>query len=216
MKSVLRSWKFWLVLSIVVIILIYLFHGSRDSKFIGIGDYDDVMAVYGIDEFPEEKTNIVHEQNIPNEDTNSRSFVSFEKSSEKKRKTKKCSKGEQECRDILELIFGGKFPTKRPNFLKNPETGRNLELDCYNEELKLALEYNGKQHYVYPNAFHKSKQDFMQQLRRDRYKKLRCDQEGVFLITVPYNVPNIRDHILKHIPHTLIPSMAMRLIESSS
>jgi hypothetical protein len=31
----------------------------------------------------------------------------------------------------------------RPDFLKNPATGRNLEIDCFNNQLKIGLEYQG-------------------------------------------------------------------------
>ena len=61
------------------------------------------------------------------------------------------SKGETECRKVLESIFGKPFPSSRPDFLRNPVTGgiHNLELDCYNHELGLAVEYNGIQHYKF-------------------------------------------------------------------
>src|SRR5690348_6310742 len=82
-----------------------------------------------------------------------------------------CSKGEKECRRVLEEIYGKSFTKVRPKWLKNPETGRNLELDCYNEELKIAVEYNGEQHYKWPNFTKQSQEDFIQQVRRDKYKK---------------------------------------------
>lgn len=56
---------------------------------------------------------------------------------------KRSRKGEKRTREIIERITGRKFPSVRPNFLKNPKTGRNLELDMYNDSLKLAIEYNG-------------------------------------------------------------------------
>jgi len=49
-------------------------------------------------------------------------------------------KTEEKCRNILRKIYGVDFPSARPDFLKNPVSGKNLELDCYNEKLKLALE----------------------------------------------------------------------------
>ena len=60
----------------------------------------------------------------------------------------KDSKGEIECRKVLEEIFNRPFKKHRPNFLNNPVTGGmfNLELDCYNDDIGLALEYNGIQH----------------------------------------------------------------------
>ncbi len=107
------------------------------------------------------------------------------------------------CRRTLEAIFHRPFPTKRPSFLKNPETGRSLELDCYNEGLKLALEYNGAQHYEYPNTFHKTKKEFSYQVRRDNYKKDLCKQNGILLLIVPHTISK------KEIPHYIQNKLKM-------
>jgi len=55
------------------------------------------------------------------------------------------SKGETECRRVIESIFNKPFNKARPDFLRNMVTGGeyNLELDCYNNSLKIAVEYNG-------------------------------------------------------------------------
>src|SRR5437868_11898499 len=60
------------------------------------------------------------------------------------------SKGEKICRQTLERVFGTKFPNQRPNWLINDRTGHALEIDCYNESLKLGVEYSGIFHSVYP------------------------------------------------------------------
>jgi len=49
-------------------------------------------------------------------------------------------KYENECRRILQCLFLKPFPKVRPDFLRNPKTGRNLELDMYNQDIALALE----------------------------------------------------------------------------
>lgn len=65
---------------------------------------------------------------------------------------------EPKCGEILQRIFGREFlQGQRPDFLRNPETGRNLELDWWCPELRLALEHNGEQHYKFPNGFHNTK-----------------------------------------------------------
>jgi len=118
-------------------------------------------------------------------------------------KNGKLSKGEELCKQVVEDMFGKKFYCIRPNFLKNPETGRNLELDLYNDSLKLAIEYNGAQHYVYPSAFLKNEQDLLNQIRKDEYKRQMCDENGIYLITVPYTVPlkykDISEYIKYHL-----------------
>lgn len=113
------------------------------------------------------------------------------------------SKGELECRRVLEEIFGRQFPKNRPNFLRNPVTSNeldsnNLELDCYNPDLKLAVEYNGIQHYKYVPYFHKSKDAFQNQKYRDYMKREMCEKNGITLIEVPYTVkvPDIKSFLL--------------------
>lgn len=127
--------------------------------------------------------------------------VADDKSNNKKTKVKKGDKKERErkriheskCREILEKIFGQPFPKRRPAWLRNEKrdsrtgtgTMRALELDCYNDKLRIALEYNGKQHRVYPNTWHINRQEFEDQKKRDRLKIVRCKEEGIVLILVP-------------------------------
>ena len=126
----------------------------------------------------------------------------------------KSSIGETAVRVYLEKRFGKPFPTCRPDFLKNPETGRNLELDCYNEEILLAAEYQGEQHYVYEidpqapnreNFFHPTADSLINQVRRDRFKVTMCNYVGVFLIRVPYwvDVKYIPSYIDERLPKWL-------------
>jgi hypothetical protein len=126
------------------------------------------------------------------------------------RKECKRSIKEAECKRILEKMFGVTFKTVRPRFLRNPETGRNLEIDCYNHDLRLGIEYNGKQHYVFPNGFHKNIEIFNKQVYRDALKLKLCDEAGVYLISVPYNV-HIRD-IAKYIEYNLPPDLLNRSV----
>lgn len=63
---------------------------------------------------------------------------------------------------------------RRYSFIKNEGTNRSLELDIYIPELKLALEYQGEQHYKYiERFFHKKSGEagFKSQQKRDELKK---------------------------------------------
>ena len=110
------------------------------------------------------------------------------------------SKGEIECRYVLEDIFRRPFKKYRPDFLNNPVTGGsfNMELDCYNPELKLAVEYSGKQHYEYVPYFHKNKEAFLNQNYRDELKRRMCKDNMITLIEVPYTVKieDIRKYLI--------------------
>lgn len=98
-------------------------------------------------------------------------------------------KYEDECHRIIEELTGRKFhKNARPDFLKNPKTTRNLELDCFDGE-NIALEYQGIQHYKYPNPFHKTEKEFEYQIQKDKWKFEKCEENNVFLIRVPYTIP---------------------------
>lgn len=103
-------------------------------------------------------------------------------------------KNEQKCRKILENYFKNKFPKTRPNFLNG------LELDGYNQELNLAFEYNGEQHYIYNKFFHNNnKLNFFNQRKRDLEKFLLCKINNIKLIIIPYYYNN--QDIISYISH---------------
>ena len=120
----------------------------------------------------------------------------------KPRTPPKMSKGESICKAYLQRRFNKPFTNQRPKYMFNSVTGKALELDCYNEELRLAVEYNGKQHYEYVKFFHKSRADFQNQCYRDKIKQENCKKVGIILIEVPYTVqhediPNFLEDSLK-------------------
>lgn len=88
--------------------------------------------------------------------------------------------GERICRLYFEKIFNTPFPKVRPDWLKNPSTGRNLEIDGYNDYLKLGFEHHGQQHYL-SNLYYSKKHLF----EYDQLKKNICLDNDVTLIEVP-------------------------------
>ena len=112
------------------------------------------------------------------------------------------SKGENECRRIMQELTGRKFYKVRPDFMKDPVTGNFLELDCYNDELKLAIEYNGRQHEEYNAFMHQGSRDkFRNQQYRDYLKKELCQKNNVFLIVVPSTIKlkNLHSYLITHL-----------------
>lgn len=118
----------------------------------------------------------------------------------KKRGSGHDSRGEVRCREYLENRFGVPFNKARPDFLRNQVTSsntkdNNLELDCFNQSLRLAVEYNGEQHYKFIPYFHRSRETFHNQKYRDEIKKYKCKENGIVLIEVPYNVKDIESYL---------------------
>ena len=93
-----------------------------------------------------------------------------------------CSSGKTErlCREYIENKTRLKFPKIKPDWLQG------LELDGFCKDLNLAFEYNGEQHYKKHRRFHKNKQDFLDQIKRDRLKRKLCKNQGIKLITIPH------------------------------
>lgn len=99
-------------------------------------------------------------------------------------------KTETKCIEYLELISEEKFKKQRPLFLNG------LELDGYSEKLKLAIEYNGEQHYEFIEFFHRNgPEDLESQKERDHIKQKLCNDNGVYLIVVPYYIENLKEFI---------------------
>ncbi|AYV84137.1 MAG: uvr/rep helicase [Hyperionvirus sp.] len=74
------------------------------------------------------------------------------------------------------------FKKYRPIFLER------LELDGYNDELKIAFEYNGLQHYKVCTRFHPNGEaDLIKQQDRDKKKRELCTLNNISLIEIPPN-----------------------------
>ncbi|KKL80946.1 hypothetical protein LCGC14_1999660 [marine sediment metagenome] len=100
-----------------------------------------------------------------------------------------CATGisERICRQFFETIFNSKFPTKKPNWCVNSR-GNLMHLDGFNEDLKLAFEYHGIQHFEFNPHFHNKNETFKQSKKDDEDKRNLCKLNDIVLIEVPYTV----------------------------
>lgn len=92
-------------------------------------------------------------------------------------------KSEEICRKILELIFNKKFPKQRPRWLKN-RNNNQLELDGFCEELNIAFEHNGFQHYKI-GIFSSSQKQLINIQNNDIDKLNICNTKGIKLLIIP-------------------------------
>ena len=165
------SWTTWLFLTIVVIFVFWIIWGGKQEyEFIGIQ--------------PLSTPKLFETQSVPEFTYTTPLMKTFNRKTQPKEIS---NKGEEIVSDVLEEILESPVQRNiRPDFLRNPETGKNMEMDCYNEEYAIAVEYNGIQHYKFPSVFYKSEKEFTDQVYRDRLKRKLCDENGIYLISVPY------------------------------
>jgi len=90
------------------------------------------------------------------------------------------SLGEQLVRKAFNHHFNKVFYKIKPDWLRNPKTGLRLELDGYNEELKIAFEVNGGHHY---STIH---QDVNIIKEKDLYKEKICKNRRIKLYVFKY------------------------------
>jgi hypothetical protein len=107
------------------------------------------------------------------------------------------SKYEMITREILQLLFKKEFKTT------NKLLPNNLQLDGYNQELNLAFEYQGRQHYRIQDQFSRcsdTRTDLYNQiLERDARKKVECKQRDIRLIIIPLTcrtIESILDEVM--------------------
>jgi len=104
-------------------------------------------------------------------------------------------------REILSRIKGEKIiRNARPDFLKNPKTGRNLEIDVWIPGLKIGFEYNGEYHY---HEINRSAEALAYTKKKDTLKKKLFKKNGYKLVVIPYTekkkIPEIVSEALSEI-----------------
>lgn len=101
-------------------------------------------------------------------------------------------KNEEETRYIFEQLYNKPFPKTKPDWLLNPKSGRLLELDGYNEDLKIAFEYDGRQHFQDETFL---KEGIGIRYERDLIKQKLCKDNNVTLIKIPFYIKDKYSYI---------------------
>jgi hypothetical protein len=94
---------------------------------------------------------------------------------------------ERRFKTEIENYTGLIFEKAYPKWLINNITGAQMEIDLYNKIKNIAIEYNGYQHYEFPNVFHKSRKEFNDQVTRDILKEQLCIARGMKFIKIKWN-----------------------------
>lgn len=108
----------------------------------------------------------------------------------------KISKGEQFCRIIVDELYRDstvRYNVRGLKGLNNDITAKSLELDILIVEEKIAIEYQGEQHYKATHFNPTENDDILMtdpnvnsQQYRDQQKKMWCHANRIRLVIVPY------------------------------
>lgn len=229
MIEYLKDWRVWIVVAAIIIIIVWIWIAIESNKdTTETTDEDDVTTEtdVNINKASDDNDVIVDNDDVivDNDDVitddNEYALALVETRVEEleisqvtadeldmvvldESRRHKQSIGEHACLVALQRIFNtnGQVQVRNMPELRNPKTGRILELDIYFPEHKVACEYHGKQHYMYVPFFHKNgPQDLEYQRWKDTFKVNQCDKMGIFLITVPYNTPDDKiEHFIRFI-----------------
>jgi len=202
MLEYLKDWRVWIFVAILIILVVWVWIGL-ERKDVGTKTHDYTLSSDTSLSTDTASDTVVHvdEQGIElallptrveHIDIDDKTASDLDKIELNNKRRPGQSAGEHACLVAMQSIFGtnARVQVRDLSILRNPKTGKNLELDIYIPEYKIACEYHGKQHYDYVPIFHKNGiQDLEYQRWKDTFKMDQCDKAGIFLITVPYNVP---------------------------
>lgn len=122
------------------------------------------------------------------------------------------SKGEKICRQVVKELYRDsdiRYNVRGLTNLVNDMTNRSLEIDILLPDERIAIEYQGEQHYKStrfnpdePPDVLMTKPEINSQQHRDQIKAKWCQKHGIKLINVPYNYNTydaIKSYILSEI-----------------
>jgi hypothetical protein len=91
--------------------------------------------------------------------------------------------GERICRTFFEQMFRNAFPKARPSWLINSD-GFQMELDGCCDNLGIAFEHQGLQHFQQRKLFQTERQ-FEKRRSDDERKQILCNEHNITLIEIP-------------------------------
>ncbi len=120
------------------------------------------------------------------------------------------SLGERLCKVFFEDVFDAKFPRSYPEWLVN-DSGNRMELDGYCDDLRVAFEHHGEQHYSLTTHFIKTKEKLIVRQDLDEQKRKLCEENGVVLIEVPEIKMPFKADILRKALIEIIKSSGIKI-----
>ena len=94
---------------------------------------------------------------------------------------------ERLCRTAFEQIFQHSFAPAWPEWLRTNE-GNKLQLDGYNETLRIAFEYQGRQHFEKNSRTMRTETELNKRKLYDETKKVLCAKQDIRLFIISHKI----------------------------
>lgn len=96
------------------------------------------------------------------------------------------SKGEEQLKKIFSELGIDFISQYTFDDCINPITNAKLKFDFYLPQYQKLIEYDGAQHYIVSGKWNDSKEKLLERQYRDEIKNKFCQQNGYYLIRIPY------------------------------
>ena len=110
------------------------------------------------------------------------SFPLLQRDNKEKQNEDKESEQEIIYKFMTKLFPKSEFHNIKPKWLNN------TPLNCYSEELMIAVEYHDDSFYMWPNSKHKNQKEFESSLHLEREKQRLCSEYNICLIIISHLV----------------------------
>lgn len=117
------------------------------------------------------------------------------------------SSGEQAVTRVLDKL-GLVYKTQKT--FSDLVLRKQLRFDFYLPKLKIAIEYQGRQHYK-PSDYFGGEAAFHQLQKSDKLKREYCRKHGIRLIEISYKVRNVEQHLLEQLREDIDGPLQFRL-----
>jgi hypothetical protein len=84
-----------------------------------------------------------------------------------------------------DVLFKSQYHIKLPRGIRKTNNAY-IDFMVFKDNKRIAIEYNGEQHYKFSNYFHKTYDKYLEQRKRDIAVKDWCNKRDITFLEIPY------------------------------
>ena len=84
-----------------------------------------------------------------------------------------------------DVLFKSQYHIKLPRGIRKTNNAY-IDFMVFKDNKRIAIQYNGEQHYKFSNYFHKTYDKYLEQRKRDIAVKEWCDKRNITFLEIPY------------------------------